>query len=138
MPTPKDLFIAEINTDPLALGYGGMTPAQALASLQQANRSVARDTVDAKSVLDAIVPAEYLALGADQKELVKLALAPGSVSFASPAARTLLRDSFPAGSTTRANLAALATRTVSRAAELGLGQEFLTEGAIEWARKRNG
>jgi hypothetical protein len=114
----------ELTTDPAALGYAGMTDAQAATALNRTNgggRAVTRELVPAYEVWEAIVPAEWDAITAAEKERIRITLSLGTVMMRGPNTRAALRGAFGAGTATRAALLALQTEAKSRAAELGLG-----------------
>lgn len=113
---------AELTNDPLTRGYAGMTADAAATSLNTANRVVNRSSVSTAEIFEAIVPSEYDALTAAQKERVRVLLSLGSVLVNGANAQATLLGAFGVGTTSRTNLIAVARETVSRAVELGLGR----------------
>lgn len=115
----------EIDSDPLARGYSGLTDAQVANSLNAANRPDPDTPTDmnAPVIWNAVDPTEYDALSVENKALVDFI---GNMSNGIPIASGLIKNKlfavFGAGTTSRANIIALATRdNISRAAELKLG-----------------
>lgn len=123
----------ELLTDPLGRAYSGMADAQAVTSLNTANRSVARDVVAAWEVWEAIVPAEWAGLSAAEKQRIQTMLGMGTLSVKGANTRAAFMAVFGAGAT-RTALAALQTTTTTRAAELGLN----TVTALDVSRARLG
>lgn len=122
----------EINLDPLGRGYAGMTDAQAAISLNTVSRSRERGVVPAHELIDATVPSEWAALSAAEKQRYQTLTGAGQVNVQSANVRSAFAAMFGAGTTTRANLAALQNEQVSRATELGL--ETVYEGHVFMAR----
>jgi hypothetical protein len=99
-----------------------MTDAEAADSLNTANRSVDREFVNSSEIFEALDRTEYQALTAGDTKAIDLILGlGGEISVNGTNTRGTLLAVFGAGTTTRANLLVLASRTVSRANELGLG-----------------
>lgn len=114
----------ELSTDPRGYGYA---PYWANGSdwiladmLNQVRDSIRIDRtfVNAYEVFEAIVPAEWIALSADEKQRIQLVLNMGQVYTRGTNTKAVLQAAFPAGSTTRTNLLALLKRSGSRAEEL--------------------
>ena len=124
----------ELTTDPLGRGYAGMTNTQVVTSLRTANRTVERRSVSGSQIYNAIVPSEFSALLATQQQLVRDVFGLGDTIDVRTGTnvRAVMLAAFGAGTTTRANLIALVQETVSRAAELGLGD--VREGDVARAR----
>lgn len=115
------ILLAELASDPLTRGYAGMTDAQRLASLLASNRPTERDIVPAHEVIEAMVPTEWAALTAQEKQRISTLISAGQVNLKGPNTRASLAAAFGAGTATRANLVALqAGPAQSRAQELGL------------------
>lgn len=114
----------ELQTDPLALGYAPLLAAGNQAGIAdllngvRAGIGIDRLTVPAWEVFDAIVPAEWAALSAQEKQRIQLILSMGTVSVKGANTRSAFLAVFAAGTATRANLAALKTRPGSRAEQL--------------------
>jgi hypothetical protein len=114
---------AELQNDPLGRGYAGMTLEQKVASLTAVDRPAPeRTSVSGSEIFNAIVPAEFGALTAANKDLVRDVFGLGdSINVATGTnARTVLLNAFGAGTATRTALAVLVTQQQSRASELGL------------------
>jgi hypothetical protein len=123
----------ELSTDPLSRGYAGMTNAQAAASLNTANRTITRKSISGAEIIKATLVAEYTALSADLKTAYwGMVGASGGVDPSDANTRAIFGAMFGAATTTRANLLALQNQTVSRAAELGLGE--VTPGDVQCAK----
>ncbi len=128
-----EILRTELTTDPLVRGYAGMTTAQKITSLNAVDRTLAVDTVTGAEIYNAVNQAEFDALSAVEMAQVDRITALGDeISVAdSGRARNTLLSLFAGGTTTRTNLAALKTRAVSRAVELGIG--IVGVGFIELA-----
>jgi len=122
----------EITTDPAGLGYAGKTDQQIADIMNTRNRSVNRITVPAYEVWEAIVPAEWAAVSAQEKQRVQTILSMGTVSVLGANTRASFAAAFAAGTTTRANLVALQTELKTRGEELGLGR--ISAGHVAKAR----
>ena len=124
----------ELTTDPLGRGYAGMTNTQVVTSLRAANRTVERRSVSGSQIYNAIVPSEFNALLAPQQQLVRDVFGLGEAIDVRTGTnvRAVMLAAFGAGTTTRANLIALVQETISRAAEIGLGD--VREGDVARAR----
>ena len=125
-------LIDELTGDPLGRGYAGMTDEQVVASLNTVDRDRFRSNIPNREVFGAIDLTEYKALTAAERQALDLVMAMDAVDATDANTRVLLGTIFPQGSTTRANLIALAEETVSRAAELGLGR--VLPGRVAMAR----
>lgn len=114
----------EIQTDPQGLGYAAPLAAgnhAAVADLLNQVRTTIkldRETVPAYEVFDAIVPAEWAALSAQEKQRIQLILSLGQVYTKGANTRAAFLATFTAGSQTRTNLGALQQRDSSRAEQL--------------------
>ena len=121
MPLNYAQLKTELQTDPLTLGYAALLAAGnhgAVADVLNQSRtavSIPRTTVPAWEVFDAIVPAEWASLTAQEKQRIQTILSMGTVSVQGTNTRNSFLAAFAAGTTTRSNLAALQTRQGSRA-----------------------
>ena len=133
MADPMWTLRNELLNDPLGWNYAGMTAAQAADRLNATNtgRTLPRTDVPVREVFNAIVNADWPSQSAGQDKLAAC-LNMQSLDMSNANTRGILASIFAAGSTTRTNLQALATRAVSRAEELGIG--FVTEGQVGQAR----
>ncbi len=111
----------EISGDPLTRGYSGMTDQQVADDLNTEYRNVSVDTVASDLVVAALVTANVNALAAGKQRTMWGIIGAGSVRTDDAEVKAIFADMFPAGSATRTNLLALATQSMSRANELGLG-----------------
>lgn len=118
----------ELATDPLNLGYAGLSdPHEKAAKLNETpaaaepGRQRDRTTLEAWEVFEATVKSEYAALSADDKELYRAMLSMGTINVRGANTRATFAGLFQAGTQTRANLVALQTQPVSRARFLGFG-----------------
>lgn len=129
-----DKLRTELTSDPLGIGYAGMTDAQVVASLLAVNRPGAeREVIPSYEILEATVPAEWATLTAQEKQRYQTLISAGQVNLRGANTRAMLGAMFGAGTTTRANMLALQTGPVkSRAEELGLGE--VREGDVQIAR----
>jgi hypothetical protein len=127
-----------LGTEPGSLGYTGLSDQAAADKLNATNtgRTLPRAVIPTWEMREAIVQSEYAAATAANRQWLDMILAGENVTAAPGNIRTGLLAIFAAGSTTRANLAALQTRTVSRAEELGLG--VVAPGDVELARTKSG
>lgn len=121
----------EIDTDPLARGYSGMTNIQIANSLNTANRTVNVTAMSGSEVLNNIADAEYTGLTDARRQILMQLLGIGILNPWGKEAQVLIHI-FGAGSTTIANLSAARVKTVSRATELGLG--YVYPGDIQCAK----
>ncbi len=123
----------ELTTDPRSYGYS--TPWASgedwkLADLINQVRNtinIDRDLIDAHEIFECIVPAEWTTISAQEKERVQVILSMGQINTKGANTRAAFQVAFAAGTTTRANLAALLSRKGSRAEEL-----FGTGISISW------
>lgn len=122
---------AELDSDPLARGYAGMTDAEVAASLNTPDRSRGRATMSGSEILNEVDPTEWAAKTDAQKQLVWDICHLGNVNpFGIEA--NLMVDVFGGGSATITALAAARVETITRAQELGLG--VVREGTVQQAR----
>lgn len=122
----------EIATDPLGRGYSGMTDLEVANDLNTVYRTQNVESVTGRDIFEAAVRSEYLALAAEDKDLLHVIISMGSILVNGANTKAALLAMFGAGTTTRTNLAVLQIRDVSRAQELGL--PFVYEGHIQEAR----
>ena len=140
----------ELTTDPVTLGYGTMTDAQASDALNSltTGRIYRRPDISPAEIWENMELSDYPALAGSpnaaalSNERRDLAWLSGLANL--PSIRLLNDDGtdtqirlklaamFPAGSGTRTRLLALSQRTVSRAEELGLGP--VSENDVKTAR----
>jgi hypothetical protein len=133
-----DALKQEIANDPLALGYAGKTDAQIAALMNGADRSTTapRTVVAAYEVWEAIVPADWAALTAQEKQRVQSLLGMGTVNLAGANTRASLAAAFAAGTPTRTNLTALQAQTVPRSRAQEIFGLAVTDQDILAARSR--
>lgn len=111
---------AELQNDPLARGYSGMSDEAAANSFRTADRTPNREMLDGGMIVASLVQAEYVALTANQKDYLRIVCSASSMPVTATL-KTELGSIFPANSATRANLLALLKRPGNRAEELNLG-----------------
>lgn len=123
----------ELTVDPETIGYTGDDDGD-LALLMAVDRSVEKATLTSSEIFESIDREEYEALSPLQQEQVRVVLSLGdNIQISSGTkARAWLLDAFVALTATRAALQSVATKTVSRAEELGLGSVHL--GDVQNAR----
>lgn len=121
----------EINTDPLARGYSGMTDAQVATDINTVYRTVNKTSVTGAELMEQIDSAEYNAL-TDTKKDQWLSLC--GIDTHDPFGNVVqvVVQIWGGGSTTVSNLNAYRTETVSRGSELGIG--LVAEGDVIKAR----
>jgi hypothetical protein len=123
----------ELTSDPLTRGYAAMSIQQAADNLNTANRASTVRSIAPGKIVSALVWSEYAALTADQKQVFWGMVGAGDLDPNDAKIKAIFAGLFGAGTTTRANLIALATGPlVSRATELGLGE--VTAGDVGRAR----
>ena len=114
------VLCAEIATDPLGRGYAGMTPEQIAADMVAAYRVVYRETVHGADLFEGIEVADWVARSEAEKTQIIALLSFGQINPQGKV-RTLLISIFGGGSQTLANMADISRQTITRTAELGLG-----------------
>ncbi len=112
----------EINADPLGRGYSSMSDQEITDSLNAVNRVVSVDSIESQDVVAGLVPSEVNALTATQQRNLWGVIGAGAIRPDDTEVKDFFADLFPPGTTTRANLLALANETISRAQEVGLGE----------------
>lgn len=112
----------ELDADSLGIGYSGMTDGEAEAALNGASRGrpVARQSVDANEIIDALDGGEFASLTTADIAKLQLVLGREVVKIVGGNVRAILLGilSGPSFATSRSNLATLQTSPGSRAAEL--------------------
>jgi len=114
----------EILTDPLGIGYSGLTDIQLLANLQALTRQRNKTTMSGREVAAEVVDAAYDALTDAQKSQF-LALVASSDLDPFGMGANVIKDLFGGGSTTVTNLAAARIESISRLVEIDLGSPGL-------------
>lgn len=110
----------EIDTDPLARGYSGMTDQQVADSLNTVDRTRNRSFMTGKEVKDRIDTGEWAARTDAQKQIVLSLVTRDDLDpFGIDA--TIFQDAMAGATTTLANLNTYRVEDVSRGVELGLG-----------------
>ena len=136
MPNYQALSV-ELTTDPTGLGYAGKTHAEAAALLNGAavTTQVERTLVPGYEVWEAIVPAEWAALTAGEKQRVQTIVSMDPINLRGSNTRASLAAAFGPGTVTRANLNALQTQTITQSrAEMIFGVTPVTEFDVAHAR----
>lgn len=138
--TPAQIAILadELSNDPIARGYSGMTDQEAADDLNTVYRDDPSppQTINGAQIWNAIDATEYDALSADDKALVDFFFPGGDLPIQSGLIKTKLFGIFGGGTTTRANLIALAQPQITRAQELGIlnGSEEVGPAHVALAR----
>jgi len=111
----------EIAGDPENLGYSGLSNEEIadLISSLETGRTVDTGAVESYLVVNAFEAAEIVSLTSIQLQLLNLIVSAGTVDTSNVKIQAFFLNLFVAGTTTRANLVALAKRPASRAEELG-------------------
>jgi len=115
----RDLLSTELQSDPLARGYSGMTAVQVVASLLTKNRSRVRARMDSSEIWQSVVISEFKSLTDIQQRNVMALLGFGSLKPNGKEA-DLFIDYFGAGSATITALAAARLESISRATEVSI------------------
>lgn len=130
------LLINELTVDPLSLGYSTMTNVQVKDSLNSAVRNKNKSSIATADILEAIDPAELMALAGEKSVRVWGVLGMDSIDPFGVAVE-VFKDAFGNTSATLVALAALRKESVSRAQELGY-PGLVKEGHVEMARVKMG
>lgn len=129
----------ELANDPSGIGYTGDDAADAelLNETPRSGTSVTRETIPTDEIRRAVVPAEWPSSNADApvRDLLLFHTQGEQINPNDPNVRQAFLDAFPAGTTTRQNLAALQTREGSRAEEL-FGEEGVSVTPSDVANAR--
>ena len=123
---------SELTDDPLGREYDGMTDQEAADDLNTEYRELIREKIETWEVIEATLPSEWAALTAGEKERYQTFIAAGTLNPSGANTKQAFAAMFGAGTTTRANLLALSTKTVSRAEELEI--DFVTAARVASAR----
>lgn len=123
---------AEIEIDLLSRGYSSMTDLEVATDLNTVYRTANIEFVTGQEIFEAVVLLEYNALSAAEKSLFHAIIGMEHILVSGANTRASLLAMFGTGTTTRSNLIALQTKTISRAEELGF--PFVYEGHIQEAR----
>lgn len=119
--TPAELK-AEIETGPLVATLAPLVTAGndagVAAALNAINTAVDRTTVASHLVFECIVPAEWAALTAAEKQRIQTILGMGEINLKGTNTRASLAAAFGAGTATRTALLALQSRPGSRAEQV--------------------
>jgi hypothetical protein len=124
----------EIETDPLARGYTGMSDLEVANDLNTEYRPHERPVLSSAEIYELTNSTEFQALTDPQKVYVRDIWGLGdSISVVSGSkARTVYVTIFGAGSNTIATLSAYINQIISRAQELGIGH--VTPGDVALAK----
>ena len=91
------------------------------------------ESVSGQEIFEAVDPTDFAGLPAAHKELLYAIIGMGTILVNGTNTKAALLAMFGAGTSTRANLAALQKQDVSRADELGLGE--VLPGNVEEVRR---
>lgn len=124
---------AELDADPLARGYAGMTSVQVSDSMNNTiDRSVPADPISGDEMFSLSDNAEFDALSADKKDRWVMFTRSDTIDLQYSSNQNLVNHIFGNPSTTRTALIDRSTVLVSRAVELELGS--VKPGHVETAR----
>ncbi len=123
---------AELDAGHPVTGAYDVDDAVAADQLNVVNRTVNIESVTGQQIFEAVVPAHYIALDADKKQLFGVIVGMGTILVNGTNTKLALTTMFSGATATLSALAALQTEQLSRAAELGLG--FVAPGHVENAR----
>ena len=116
-----EVLKSEITTDPLTIGYAGMSDAEIAASLNTVNRTAQKASLSGDELFAASVAAEFAALTDIKKTLWVSFCGRDSINPYGDSNVEFVKWVFGVGSATVTALSAARTYLVSRATELGLG-----------------
>ncbi len=111
--------------------YSG-NDATAAAELNEVNRAVNVEWVTGQAIFEAVTPAHYIALSDSNKQLFGVIVGMANILVNGTNTKAALVAMFSGMTATLQALAALQTKQVSRAVELGLGR--VREGTVTQAR----
>lgn len=111
---------------------GGETDQEVLDHFNAVTTSRERDVIPAHEVIDATVPSEWAALSDAEKNRFQVLTGVGEINVQSANVRAAFLAMFSPGTTTRSNLVALQTETVTWGQFYGVGTVRL--GDIEFMR----
>lgn len=94
-----------------------------------------RGVIDAHEVVSAVVISELNAVSDKQQDILAFIVSAGQVNTSSAEVKSIFADIFGAGTTTRTNLLALATRPASRAEVLPGVNQNLSSLDVHIARR---
>lgn len=122
MPTLQQIR-NEIDNDPTALGYAALrsqsNAAEALAARMNdpaaTGQTLFRTWLDTAEVTAALVAAEVIALAQANRDLLAIVTSTSRIKTGSATLRSTIASIFASGTTSRANLVALASRPAARA-----------------------
>ena len=112
----------EINLDPLARGYSGMTDEQVASDINNEYRSRIKLVMTGDEIAQSVDGTEYSALTDLEKQILHTFLAKQEINPKEGGfAQKVITDLFGGGSVTTSSLASDRVESISRAKELGLG-----------------
>ena len=112
---------SELTNDPLVREYSGMSAQVAAGDINTVIRPVDRDSVSISLMQAEVVGNEYVALSQAKRDAWRDILS-ADPEIKNTNMRNQIMEIWGAGTATRSNLAALQTKLVSRATELGIGK----------------
>ena len=122
----------ELDTDPAALGYLGMTDQQAADAMNDnAKGERAREDIPTHEIFEATVKSEWDALSNSDKQLYQSMASMGTIDVSGSNTRASLLDLFGPATATRTNLAALNTEPASRGELIGVGSSVRVTEILE-------
>ncbi len=115
----------EIKDDPLKRGYKKMSNDEICVSLRVKDRTRVIDSIPSSTVIEATALTEYVSLSASQRDIYWGMLAGGEIKPSGTRTKQIYASLFAPSSSTRTNLITLATESITRAEELGLGEVYV-------------
>jgi hypothetical protein len=114
----------EITNDPNGYGYatpyaaGEDSAVSAILNEVRAAIDIDRGLVESYEIVNCIVPSEWAALSAAEKDRIAFIVSAGRIDTRATNVRNAFTTAFGAGTSTRANITAILTRNGSRAEQL--------------------
>lgn len=124
----------EVIGDPISKGYASMSNAQVANTINTTVRNIPKEYIEGWEIAEAIVPAEFSLLKVSDQSWLNAIFQLPRVKITSGNVRNYLFTMFVLASQTRANLTALATRSITRREELGF-ERPVEEYDVEKAKK---
>lgn len=123
---------AELTTGHPDTGAYDADAAVAAGQLNAVNRTRAIESVSGQAIFEAVDGTDFAGLSDADRTLLYAIIGMGTILVNGVNTKAALLAMFGPGTDTRANLAALQTEAISRAAELGLDTVY--EGTVQQAR----
>jgi len=127
-------LVDELTNDPEGIGYAGWDKKQIRASLLAETRPAPTISITGQEIFEATAAEDLALLSADQRAMYYAIIGMGTILVNGANTKAALLAMFGVDTDTRANLAALQTRNISRAQELGIPKNCCGLSDIEKAR----